>query len=142
MYGETKNVTNEFTSLISSSSKAIIVAEGDAEQTQKTAYIAIAFSQLSSDLATKSPKLIGIAVKNGVGLNCTCEEYAGGNFTECNSSISYCSSIQPADGEVLIVLKYPSYSKNEVIIKGRTVEVRANSGASLSGMIMVLRGLI
>lgn len=142
MYGETSNVTNEFKTLVASSSKAIIIAEGDATPTQKTAYIAMAFAQLSGDLASKEPKLIGIAVKDGTPVNCTCENYVGGNFTPCQSDLTYCESIQPAEDEVMIILKYPEYAKNEVIISGRTVTIQANSGASLSGMVTVLRELM
>ncbi|MEM0372448.1 MAG: hypothetical protein QXO69_01205 [archaeon] len=142
LYGETSDPVNEFRLLVNSSSKAIIIAEGDASPTQTTAYVDIAFSQLASDLYLKSPKLIAIAVKDGAAINCSCENYANGTFAACQNDLVYCTSIQPAQDEMMIILKYPSYAKNEAVIKSRTIELRANSGASLSGMVEVLRGLI
>ena len=146
VYGQTANITKELRQMVSSADSVIIYVEGDASATQTTGYIDQVFLQLYADMiaANKAPTYALISLdSSGTAVNCSCETYSNGNSTACvNSSLDYCRSLSPKEGQLMFIIKYPDYPKNEVILTDNIVDIRANSGASLSGMFDVLRKMI
>lgn len=141
IYG-VKDPVQEFNDLINSSNKVIIAAEGDVNQTQTTAYISAAFAQLSQDFGLKKPMLVGIGFEGGSAVICSCEDYTDGNFTKCvDNSVSYCQNIQPNATSFLIYIKYPNFKKDEIILNGRTIEIRGKSGVDVWALVYLLRDL-
>jgi hypothetical protein len=140
LYGEEDPVA-ELRALDSSSNKTIIYVEGDVERTQTTAFIDTAFAQLAEMYGLKSMQLIAVGYRNSTALQCYCEEFEDGNFSSCNNNISYCQAVSPQENELMIMLKYPDYQKNEIFVSDRTIEFHARSGADLYAMVLLFKEL-
>jgi hypothetical protein len=139
IYGQ-NDAELEFKQLFNSSEKAILVLEADAEPTQTTAMLDLAFAQLAVEFGSKEPTIVGIGFSGGKPVKCQCEEYKNGNYSNCpGSGVDYCYSLKPDEKTVMVVIKYPTYAKNEVFISNRTITIQAKSGQSAAGIVYVLR---
>jgi hypothetical protein len=120
----------EITSLINGSSKAIIVIEEDQEASQKNEFLTAVFVALGKDFGNKREQIVGIAMKDGAPLRCICTtNFNGENFTACqDNSTSYCESIAPGQGEIMLKVYYPNFNNNEIIIENRTISFQTKSG--------------
>jgi hypothetical protein len=124
-----ENPVAEIKSLMNSSSRAIIVVEGDAAVTQKTPFLNGILMLFAKDFANKGEQIIAINMKDGVPVNCTCTtNFYSGNFTDCSGSVDYCTSIAPGQSEMMLKVYYPSADKNEIVIENSTVSFYAKSG--------------
>jgi len=146
LYGDIDPI-KEFRDMIDSSNKVILIMEGDKESSQRTAYIDTAFAQLSGDFWSKQPTLIGIDDVGESPVRCICQEFdiLTQNYTDCSDqSLEYCENIIPPDEfSFMIILEYPIFLNNEVIINNehRIIEVRAKSGPDLLALVYFLRDL-
>lgn len=140
IYGE-RDPVQEYRDLILSSDKIILVAEGDVDPTQTTAFIDASLAQLSKDFGLKNPMIIGIGLEAGNPVDCICEDYNGENFTRCDSSLQTCLDIQPNESSFMIYIKYPTFEKDEIFIKGRTIEIRGKSGEDVLALVYLLKDL-
>jgi len=135
IYGQ-KDPINEVKALMNSSTKAIIVAEGDMNATQKTGFITEAIVVLAKDFGNKKEQLIGIEIAAGRAMECICAEFTGFNFTNCPSnSTAYCEGIQPKSNEIMLKIFYPDFDKNQIIVDNRTVKFQAISGPDALAMV-------
>jgi len=126
----------EIRGLINSSSKAILVVEGDKDPTQKSTFISGSLIMLAKDFGNKQEQIIGIKMENGQAVECICTAFTGKNFTDCPSnSTSYCESLTPGDSEIMLKVYYPDFEKNEIVVDGRTVKFQAKSGSDAFGMV-------
>jgi len=120
----------EITSLITNSSKAIIVIEEDQDASQKNEFLTATFVVLGKDFGNKKEQIVGIAMKDGAPLRCVCTTNLNGeNFTACqDNSTSYCEGIVPGQDEVMLKVYYPNFDKNEIIVENRTIKFQTKSG--------------
>jgi len=120
----------EITSLITNSSKAIIVIEEDQDASQKNEFLTATFVVLGKDFGNKKEQIVGIAMKDGAPLRCVCTTNLNGeNFTACqDNSTSYCENIVPGQDEVMLKVYYPNFDKNEIIVENRTIKFQTKSG--------------
>ncbi len=117
----------------------LLIAEGDeGQKTQTTMFVDLVFAQLSADLVRigKNVTLVGVGLKEGKPVSCHYEVFNGSNFTSVNKSVEYCVSLE--QGEGVLFLKYPSFSKDEVWISPERVVVRAESGKHLYAVTQIL----
>ena len=120
----------EIRTLIGSSSKAIIVVEQDQEASQKNEFLMGVFVALAKDFGNKKEQIVGIAMKDGTPLRCVCTtNFNSENFTNCPAnSTSYCESIVPGEGEIMLKVYYPNFATNEIIVENRTIKFQTKSG--------------
>jgi hypothetical protein len=126
----------EIRALMNSSTKAILVIEGDSDPSQKSAFVSGALVLLAKDFGNKQEQLIGIKYSDGQPVECICSDFDGMNFTSCpGNSTAYCTTVAPGPSEMLLKVPYPSFSKDEIIVSGRTIVFQAKSGPDAFAMV-------
>jgi hypothetical protein len=135
LFGESDPVA-EINELISSSDKAILVAEGDKDATQKSGFVSAALVTLAKNFGNKKEMIVGIKMDAGEPIECICSEFTGTNFTDCVSNTTeYCAGLAPGPSEIMLKVYYPAYAENKIIVEGRTVKFLAKSGADALAMV-------
>src|SRR3989338_4979891 len=99
--------------------KIVIIAEGDKEASQKTLATTNALVGLVKALPGKQTEILGIEYQNGEVVNCV------------DNDLEYCLNRVPGEDELLILLKYPNYQHNRILINGNTLEFQAKSGVEV-----------
>ncbi len=137
-----KDPIAELNALEHNYSKLILYWEGDYNYSKTNVLIATAFAQLAQDHGQKPIQLVAAGMQNKTTVSCTCQERTNNDtFGNCSQSIKYCQSLQPQGNEFMISLKYPGYSKDEIIISGRTIEFHAKTSGDLYAEVLIYREL-
>jgi hypothetical protein len=135
--------------LISGSQHVILVTEGDNETSQANSLLFTATKELSEDFgATANITFIAFGLEDGQRVRCLYTELTGpGNKTArpanasaagaqgWDASVGFCENVTPAEGELMLVLRYPGYGANEISLSGRTVEFRAKTAADALALV-------
>lgn len=111
--------------LVSGAEKVILIAEGDGSITQTTGYLSASAVYLSKDFPAR------LSHNDIYGI-----EYADGRPVKCiNAELDFCQSYLPAENELLIRIRYPSFKENEIVVEGNTIEFRGKSGADTLALV-------
>ncbi|RLG21668.1 hypothetical protein DRN74_02075 [Candidatus Micrarchaeota archaeon] len=127
------DAVNRIKQLLEESSRVIIIAEGDNHTTQTTGFISSAVTYLARDF----PKRLNSSDIYGI-------EYYGGRAIGCigeNASLDFCLNFKPSDKELLIKIKYPNYSENNILVYDNTIEFRGKSGADTLSLVKAFEQL-
>jgi hypothetical protein len=124
--------------LIEGSSRVILVMEGDSNVTVLNSQVGTAFLKLSSDFtgAHKNVTLVSIGFDGGNAVRCEYAESLKNKTVQ--KPAGFCTALAPAEGELMVILKYPNYASDEIALLNRTIEFRAKSGLDAQGMVQNL----
>ncbi|MBI4214464.1 hypothetical protein HY546_00560 [archaeon] len=122
--------------LINSSQRATIVFEADIGKTQANIGIDASATQLAIYFGKKNPEIYGIAFNNSLPASCL-------NSQNNSLPASFCQNIKAEDNELVLLLKYPSYGRNEIIARSdRVIEFHAVDSLNQLALVRAMFGKI
>lgn len=119
--------------LIRTSSHVTIVFEAEPGKTQRNVAIDASATQLAIYFGSKNPEVYGIVVEGGKPTACY-------NSQNRSLSVDFCQNLKPQSGDLILLLKYPEYGRNEIIASPSLIEFHARDPLNELALVRAMFG--